>query len=411
MESPFTFPPLPRHQRRLSIKSLASSIRRSINPVVVPGNVVVSTPTTKPRRRSSSVFPWSPKRQGSFTTENDDVYKADVDTLDDKIELVMATKFNGSSSRKLRSTPTIPTLSIELDSIAPLSRDVKLWPYPEDDDSSMTLPHFARSTFRPMSPVACDPVPNGRPLSVAKQLAARGPFPTRPASSQGQYNDNAERPHSKVLARSASQPDLSSRPSLPLEPRDPRVIRSRPPSMRRSSTSTPPPPPRASPSHRRARSNPPVLAPTFQFPRRSSSNARPSSMARSPSFTITLPTVVENVAPTQSPTRRLKPISIAPRTPPSPRSMPTSPTLSPELPTSVPTTPSLYHDDDDDEDDSSAISTPSRSNSASSSSDAKRLSAARWRELEIKLDEMCSEDLLAAFLDELQTDAARDIVA
>ncbi|GAA5876965.1 hypothetical protein JCM16303_006353 [Sporobolomyces ruberrimus] len=339
--SPLPLPPPvpPKFERRISIKSITASIRRSTS-FSLDSDQSLFSPwssdgTRRKARRPSSLFSWRSNRGSVFEASNEKRKgegsgKGELEAFERKT----------AGSRKLghriqlpSSRSSTPQLIIEVDSLPSLfTPNYRPTASPPPDQASVppSLPDFRRSTFQPLS---CDnfyfdpTFAPALPPKVSQQLASRGPFPNRPLSTLSVNQVDPLQPL-KVQRTRTCQPDTkpsgtrsstadifsastdsrspSPSPSVRLEPRSPRVQR-----RARSRPASPAPPPVTPVKPRSLPSLPPPPSP-------SSSS---SSMIRSPSFTLSLPTVAEIPAsPTPAPQRKLRPIVIAPRTPPTPSS-------------------------------------------------------------------------------------------
>ncbi|GAA5996378.1 hypothetical protein JCM5350_005118 [Sporobolomyces pararoseus] len=411
LDLPLHPPPLPpKHERRLSIKSITASLRRSTS---FSSNIDGESPFShwssqddnrfSKSRRSSSLFSWKSNRSSIVVVEKSDEVE----------EKLKAYKFPSKANKSSRSTsrsrrprnssppPPVPPLVIEIDSLPTLSNNhykplsptlSRISTSSERASIPPSLPDFRKSTFQPLAlDTLTSTVPSlpRLPTTVAKQLAARGPFPNRPLSTASSKSTNlTSRPRSRTVSvcsqrcptplppttPESSPSKLSSAPRL--EPRSPRVHR-----RTRSTSSIP----TSSSSLLRT---PPSVSSLPPPPAPSSGSSSSSSMIRSPSFTLSLPTVAEvPPSPTPPPKRKLRPIVIAPRTP------------------STPSTPDLSHF-------STANSSPSFSSFELNDKDAKSKAVVEpgrfeqkekidWEDLEKRLRNL-SEDRLHILFAELE---------
>lgn len=305
-------PPLPpKNYRRISLGFFTSSKRRftSYSSSHVPSNELppysrwsTESDSEKTRKRPTSLFSWRSKRMSCVAID-----RVDVDSTklkdgrgDDKQSYISDRK-----GRRIRTDlPPLPRLVIEVDTASSYS-NISISPIPRTTPHSSlssppSLPEFRLSTFQPLdfdSPTS----------STSNTRATRAE----------EYDATTHRPLKRLPPSDNASPTtvpLTRR----LEPRSPR-IESRPRSVSSLAHTS------SSPVSRpRTPVTPPALS---------------SSMSRSTSFTLTLPTVSE-VVPNPSPCRhKLRPIVIAPRKPslspscsssasPSPPSTPRSGSLS-----------------------------------------------------------------------------------
>ncbi|GAA5959495.1 hypothetical protein JCM3765_002346 [Sporobolomyces pararoseus] len=407
-------PPLPpKHERRLSIKSIAASLRRSTSfSSTVDGESPFSHWSSQDEnrftksRRSSSLFSWKSNRSSVVVVERSDEIEEKLKTYKFPSKANTSSRSN-SRSRRARNTsppPPVPPLVIEIDSLPTLSSNhykplpstlSRVSPSSERASLPPSLPDFRHSTFQPLTLDALTstmpPSLPRLPTTVAKQLAARGPFPNRPLSTaSSKSTDHTSKPRSRTTPASSQR----SPTPLPLPPAAPGSGTSK-------LSSAPRLEPRSPRVHRRTRSTPIISPPSTSLlrtpppvsslpppPAPSTGSSASSSMVRSPSFTLSLPTVAEvPPSPTPPPKRKLRPILIAPRTP------------------STPSTPDLSHF-------STANSSPSFSSFELKDKDGVKSSVLEsggleqkekidWEDLEKRLRNL-SEDRLQILLAELE---------
>ncbi|GAA6006272.1 hypothetical protein JCM11491_002091 [Sporobolomyces phaffii] len=337
-------PPAQKRERRLSIKSIAASLRRSSSysataPRADEPGTVAAWSTDEPRspksRRPSSLFSWRSNRSSIVVVAADDGPHEDTKGEDRRRD-----DKNPTPPRRHRRTrassppPPVPPLVIEVDNLASYSM-AAYKPLPPAKEPrarpslAPSLPDFRQSTFQPLSLDSTSTTPPPPlpklPAKVGHHLAARGPFPNvRPLStlsanssidpleplprSKG-VSDRRSDSNGRAPARTSS---VGSPPAAPAAPRAP--------------TALPRLEPRSPRTHRRTRSTPtvasvpslPSLPPPPPLPvvpsNPSGLASSSSSMHRSPSWTQSLPTVVEvPLAPVPANRKLLKPIVIAPR--------------------------------------------------------------------------------------------------
>jgi len=271
-------PPLPpKHQRRLSLSSLTSTIRRSTSVSSSPGPSNKLPPYSrwsakpdleKARKRPTSLFSWRSKRTSCVTLDplGSDEKRLDTGGGGDEYPIVSDRK-----GRRIRTNlPPVPRLVIDVDSSPSyISAYYSLTPRTAqraDSNAPPSLPEFRRSTFQPLDLHS----------TTTPSSSAAGVFdlPPSPRSS----------PFRTPPSKNSSPP--SNPPLRRLEPRSPRI------DARPRSVATLPP--------ANCRPRTPVNTPA-------------PPMIRSTSFTLSLPTVAE-VVPNPSPSRhKLRPIVIAPR--------------------------------------------------------------------------------------------------
>ncbi|GAA5897587.1 uncharacterized protein JCM6883_006746 [Sporobolomyces salmoneus] len=272
-------------------------------------------------RRPASLFSWKSSRSSIVVTSTAGSRKEEEDAKEFrkfKFPQTPSTPFASTPKHQYLRTSSSPSsvhpLVIEIESLPSLPEGTyKPLPSKTSERPSLppSLPDFRHSTFQPLA-FDTDSVMVPPPqTSFAKRLASKGPFPNRPLSTLSSTSSGPV--HSSSSSHSPS-PDKASTPprstsSPRLEPRSPRTrtprrSRSTPNLFSASSSSPQPAPP-----------TPPPLPITHLSPSPSS-----SSMHRSPSFTLSLPTVAEvpPSPPPPVPRRVLRPIVIAPRTPSTP---------------------------------------------------------------------------------------------
>ena len=281
----------PSPQRRLSIKSLAASIRRpkSLSSIAVtsvevsPISPGLSGLSCDGSKRPSSLFSWRSRRRRSTTDDTDLAdTKSEAHLIDGQNGQVLSKK-SRKSRRITKELPPLPTLLIDFDSLPTISSTYTFCSPLVDDrfqqnDSYFppSLPDLRQSTFQPLDvdlypPPSPSPSHPKSPFEVRKQLALRGPFPSRSRKL--------------IVASFPSPPVPVAVPSIPL-PSPPRIDS-------RSRTSS-------------------DLALLLPLPNPAPRNVSPRPpLTRPPSFTASLPTVTEVSR------RLLRPIQIAPRSSPS----------------------------------------------------------------------------------------------
>lgn len=308
---------MPALERRLSIKSIAASIRR---PKSFSSGIASSDEATVKSRESShdqtrrptSLFSWRSKRRSSSTLEPEIVAKKQV-TLNSDVTMTRRVLSKGSrkNRRFTKDLPPLPTLLIDFNSL-PSPSSTYTFRSPLVDDRSEqsdsyfppSLPDLRKSTFQPLdvnlypspSPIPSPSSPHPRsPFEVRKQLSLRGPFPSRPR---------------QLIIASFPSPPLPIAPSPHLHHSPPRIDQL----ARFASDAT-----NASLA----------LSPKRLLPPR-------PPLTRPSSFTASLPTVDENSG------RKLRPIRIAPRTSPSLSSTSTFPSTRSSAYTTRSTSPESF---------------------------------------------------------------------